>query len=158
MSDNNINSNLNNQDYLYVIAQFIVFGLFLFELIQYHIAFPQWLRNIGFIIVILGILLCLIALLQINKHISPFPAPKSDSRLITNGVFTYIRHPIYSGILLGLIGYALYAASVYKLIIALVLLILFYFKSNYEERRLSIAFPTYDAYKATTKKFIPFFF
>jgi protein-S-isoprenylcysteine O-methyltransferase Ste14 len=67
-----------------------------------------------------------------------------------------MRHPIYSGILLFVFGYAIYSQNEYRLIIAVALLILFYFKSSYEERLLKRKFPNYTYYQQKTGRFFPF--
>lgn len=104
---------------------------------------------------ILGIIIVLLAILQLHKNLSPFPSPKTNSELITVGLYKYIRHPIYTGIIVITIGYGLYTDSVYKILIALGLSILFYFKSKYEEQQLSIAFKSYKNYKKATGRFFP---
>jgi protein-S-isoprenylcysteine O-methyltransferase Ste14 len=66
-----------------------------------------------------------------------------------------MRHPIYSGIIFLFSGYSVYQNSVYKLLISLLLVILFYLKSNYEEQRLAQKFPDYKQYRSKTGRFFP---
>ncbi|PKP27121.1 MAG: hypothetical protein CVU03_00860 [Bacteroidetes bacterium HGW-Bacteroidetes-2] len=84
-----------------------------------------------------------------------FPTPKADGTLIQTGLYKYIRHPIYTSILMLFLGYSIYQNSFYKLIITLVLGVLFYFKSKYEEKQLAIKFPEYLAYKNKTGRCLP---
>lgn len=149
---------LQAQDYSYVIVQFVLFGAFLVELEALQLVFPFWLPIIGIALACAGVLLGTIAVLQLNTQLSPFPTPKEHSALITSGVFGLVRHPIYGGILLGLLGLSLYWESGYKLGIVVLLLVLFYFKSSYEERRLAAVFEEYEQYKKRTKRFVPFVF
>lgn len=97
----------------------------------------------------------MVALFNLDKSLTPFPTPKSNSELITSGLYKYVRHPIYTGILLTVFGYGFYSESVSRLTISVLLLILFYFKTNYEEQKLSQKYPEYGAYKARTGRFIP---
>jgi len=113
------------------------------------------IQKIGLFIAGFGGVIIILALFQLNKNLSPFPTPKNNTTLLQNGLYKYMRHPIYTGIILLFTGYSLYQNSFYKLGIALLLVILFYFKSNYEEQRLEQKFPDYKLYKNKTGKFFP---
>ncbi|RKN04302.1 isoprenylcysteine carboxylmethyltransferase family protein, partial [Aquimarina sp. AD1] len=63
--------------------------------------------------------------------------------------------PIYTGILCVVFGYGLYIGSIFKLIIATTIYMLFYFKTKYEEEKLQEFFEEYKVYKATTGRFFP---
>lgn len=108
---------------------------------------PHWLRYSGVFLVGIGIVLGVIALLQLNSNLSPFPTPVSNSIFLSTGAFSIARHPIYTAILMMSFGYAIYRESVFKLLIFLALLLLFYFKSRYEEKRLLLLFDSYKLYK-----------
>jgi protein-S-isoprenylcysteine O-methyltransferase Ste14 len=111
----------------------------------------------GLVTLIIGVLTVAIALLQLNINLSPFPSPKSNSSLIKTGLYKFIRHPIYTGIILTTFGYGLYTDSFYKILISIGLYILFYFKSEYEEERLTKKFTDYKIYKKSTGRFFPQF-
>ena len=146
---------LQTADITFVLIQFVLFFLFILEIPQLQFALPNFISIIGIIVTVVGSIIILIALLQLNKNLSPFPSPKSGSQLIQNGLYKYIRHPIYTGILMLLSGYSFYVTSGYKLLITLLLLILFIFKSRYEENRLALVFKSYSEYKKTTGRFLP---
>jgi protein-S-isoprenylcysteine O-methyltransferase Ste14 len=128
---------------------------FVFDVGSLRIYFPEWLFWIGVVLLILGALTTLIAVLQLNLHLSPFPSPLPGSKLIVTGVYKFIRHPIYTGIITVFFGYAIIADSGYKLLVALILTVLFYFKSKYEEKRLIDLFPDYLEYKKKSGRFFP---
>lgn len=115
---------------------------------------PEWLRYSGLVVVGLGVVLGLVALLQLNTKLSPFPTPVASSTLTTNGAFAVARHPIYTALISSGCGYAIFSESLYKMLIILYLSILFYFKSKYEEQLLSQKFPAYQDYKKRTRRFI----
>lgn len=148
---------LKSLDYLFVVIQFILFSVFLFDIPVLYVSLPYYLQLVGIAMAIAGIVICGIAVLQLNTNLSPFPTPKSGSSLIKNGVFTWVRHPIYSGVLLGLLGLSLYYQSRYKMGVVALLFFLLYFKTSYEEQRLETVFKEYTDYKSKTKRFIPFF-
>ncbi|MCO6494544.1 MAG: isoprenylcysteine carboxylmethyltransferase family protein [Bacteroidetes bacterium] len=146
---------LGTKDIVYVSLQFILFVLYLFNPIILKIVFPFWLHYLGIILSILGLLIAVFAVLQLNKNLSPFPTPVDGSKLIKTGLYKYIRHPIYTGIIVGAYGFALYTDSGSRLSIAILLYILFHYKSNYEEGRLISAFAEYPQYMQSTGKFFP---
>jgi protein-S-isoprenylcysteine O-methyltransferase Ste14 len=115
---------------------------------------PDWLRYIGLLILILGLVLGLMALLQLKTYLSPFPTPVAHGTLVDNGVYKVSRHPIYTALIFSGLGYAIYQVSLYKMIISLALLVLFYFKSKYEEELLTKTYSRYANYKKKTRRFI----
>jgi protein-S-isoprenylcysteine O-methyltransferase Ste14 len=81
---------------------------------------------------------------------------KREPELVTSGPYRFVRHPIYSGILLGLLGTAL-ATNVYWLIAFGVCLGYFAYSARVEEENLANTFPTgYPDYRTGTKMLIPF--
>lgn len=145
------------KDKIYVLLQLIVFAVWWLDFEGLELIFPPNLRWIALFMAGIGTILILIAFLQLNTHLSPFPSPKEGSKLITSGAFTFARHPIYSGIIMIAFGISFWLGSGYKLIISLVLAILFYAKSSYEEKRLMDRFSEYVNYKAQTGRFFPKF-
>ncbi|QAA81114.1 isoprenylcysteine carboxylmethyltransferase family protein [Aequorivita sp. H23M31] len=143
------------KDIIFVFLQFALFVAFAFEVGAMRIYFPDVLFWIGVGMLILGALTTLIAVLQLNVHLSPFPSPLPGSRLIMKGVYKHIRHPIYTGILMAFFGFAIIADSGYKLIITLLLFVLFNLKTLYEEKQLMEMFPDYSKYKQRSGRFFP---
>jgi protein-S-isoprenylcysteine O-methyltransferase Ste14 len=81
---------------------------------------------------------------------------KEEPELVTTGPYRFVRHPIYSGILCGLLGTAL-AINLYWLIAVAVAGAYFIYSARVEERNLMRTFPTqYPGYRARTKMLIPF--
>jgi len=144
----------NYKDYWFVAIQFILFFCFIFELDR-SMNLSLTIQKIGLIIAVFGGIIITMALLQLNKNLSPFPTPKNNATLLENGLYKYSRHPIYTGIILLVIGFSVYQNSWYKLLISLFLIILFYLKSTYEEERLEQKFPDYKNYKTKTGRFFP---
>ncbi len=148
---------LELKDYAFVGIQIILFIIYFLDLQFVNFNTPYWFEVCAGIFTMIGILIILISILQLNTTISPFPSPRFKTILITSGMFKYMRHPIYSGIIISSISYSIYSGSTYKLIIAVILYFLFYFKSVYEERKLSQHFLNYENYKKITGRFFPIF-
>ncbi|HLV91515.1 MAG TPA: isoprenylcysteine carboxylmethyltransferase family protein [Aequorivita sp.] len=143
------------KDILFVVIQFALFIVFSFEIEAMKILFPVFVFWIGVGLLVLGALITLTAALQLNVHLSPFPSPLPGSKLIEEGVYKYIRHPIYTGIFMAFFGFGIIADSGFKLMITLILLVLFYFKTKYEESKLLKTFPDYSNYQTRTGRFLP---
>lgn len=147
----------SKKDILFVLAQFILFAAWLFEIPGLRLNFPDDADWVNLILAGIGIVIIITAIFQLNKNLSPFPTPLENSELIVTGLFHYVRHPIYTGILMVTFFLAIYFNSGYKLIITVLLAILFYYKSEYEEAQLEKRYPGYTSYKAGTGRFYPRF-
>ncbi len=117
-----------------------------------------WLQGIGLAIFVLGLALAVWARIYIGRNWGMPMSEKADPELVTTGPYSVIRHPIYSGIILAMIGTTI-AVSLYWLIAVAVLGAYFIYSAVMEERYMAGRFPdTYPRYKQLTKMLIPFIF
>ena len=93
--------------------------------------------------------------LDLGSNLSPFPRPKGNAVLVERGVYRYLRHPIYAGLVLISIGLSLARGSLVGLALSLVLAVFFDLKARREEALLAETFSGYEAYAARTRRFIP---
>jgi protein-S-isoprenylcysteine O-methyltransferase Ste14 len=143
------------KDLVYVTLQFsLILGYFF---IPRFLAFelPNYFQIFALILSIFGLFIITLALIQLNKNLTPFPSPKSNSVLIKEGLYRYVRHPIYTGIMMFIFFYAIYTYHLPRLIFAFILYALFYFKSKYEEVMLINKFSEYKIYQKHTGRFFP---
>ena len=145
------------KDKVYVLLQFLVFLVWLFDLEMLRFQLSENLSYLGLITAGIGFILILVALVQIGSKISPFPSPMRGAKLVTSGAFAFARHPIYSGILFAAFGLSIWLGSGYKLLISLLFYFIFFLKSRYEENRLLDSFPEYETYRRNTGRFFPKF-
>jgi|SRR5579863_4554345 len=111
---------------------------------------------IGAVLFVAGIALAIWARVILGRNWGMPMTQRAEPELITGGPYGVIRHPIYTGILLGLVGTSL-VTSLIGLGIALILGIYFVSAARVEERNLTVTFPTaYPAYQARTKMLVPF--
>jgi protein-S-isoprenylcysteine O-methyltransferase Ste14 len=102
-----------------------------------------------------GIALAIWARVHLGRNWGMPMSQKAEPELVTSGPYRFVRHPVYSGLLLGVLGTAL-ATSLIGLIIVAILGVYFYYCASVEEKNLTATFPTaYPAYKASTKMLIP---
>jgi protein-S-isoprenylcysteine O-methyltransferase Ste14 len=144
---------VKGKDILLVTIQFILLTIFYIPIFPGVFPVPLIIKYAGVIVSILGFLVIVIAILQLNKNLTPFPTPKDNGVLINTGLYKYVRHPIYSGIFLAAIGIAFYTGSYWQLAISFFLLILFYYKSKYEESLLIHKYKDYENYRKVTRRF-----
>ncbi|SRR6266545_5177447 len=110
----------------------------------------------GVLLAVAGLGVAALASLALGRRsLSPFPKPRTGATLVQHGVFSVIRHPIYSGLTVFVLGWGLVWSSVATVAGALVLLVFFDVKARREERWLEAKFAGYAAYKGRVKKLIP---
>jgi protein-S-isoprenylcysteine O-methyltransferase Ste14 len=115
-----------------------------------------WLLGIGLAIFVLGLALAVWARVYIGRNWGMPMSQKADPELVTTGPYGKIRHPIYSGIILAMVGTAI-AVSPYWLVAVAILGGYFLFSAVMEERTMAKLFPAaYPPYKHATKMLIPY--
>ena len=116
------------------------------------------LQGIGLALFVIGLALAIWARLYLGKNWGMPMSEKVDPELVTTGPYRLIRHPIYAGIILAMIGTAI-AVSLYWLAAVVVIGSYFTYSAFVEERIMARTFPdSYPAYKRSSKRLIPFVF
>jgi protein-S-isoprenylcysteine O-methyltransferase Ste14 len=114
------------------------------------------LGAVGAVVFACGIALAVWARVHLGRNWGMPMTQKAEPELVTSGPYRFIRHPIYSGLLAGLLGTAL-ATNLIGLIIVAILGGYFYYSASVEEKNLIATFPTaYPAYRSSTKMLVPF--
>ena len=123
---------------------------------------PDWpgpLRFVGTVVGIVfvggGLALAGRGVVDLGNDMTPVPKPREDARLVDTGVYRVVRHPIYGGVMLVALGWAIARASVVAVAFAGVLAVFLLLKSTREEAWLSQQYPDYAAYRARTRRLIP---
>jgi protein-S-isoprenylcysteine O-methyltransferase Ste14 len=152
----------NSRGELYVVVQVLLMLLVVFGPAELP-GLPRWSTPwatitlvCGLVVGGVGFVLTILGCLALGRNLSAFPRPKDEARLVTMGAYAIVRHPIYSGVGLMALGWALARRSPLTLAYACMLLILFDIKSRREERWLQAKFPQYADYQRRVKKLIPF--
>ena len=112
----------------------------------------------GFALIAGGVALIVGGIVGLRRQLTAFPRPVDDGRLIEDGAFGVVRHPMYGGGFLLALGWGLLAASVPTLLCALLLALFFDLKSRREEAWLGEAFPTYADYRRRTPRLVPWIY
>lgn len=86
---------------------------------------------------------------------SVFPRPLGEGTLVMNGPFRFVRHPIYSGLILAGLGTALGQRSPLTLLATAALFVVLDLKRRREEAWLLDRYPDYADYSGRTRALIP---
>ena len=104
-----------------------------------------------------GLIVAMIARRTLAGNWSRAVAFKEDHELITTGLYHYVRHPIYTGVLLMILATALSVGTLSAGIGFVIIVLGLWFKLRAEEELLTVHFPKeYLAYKDRTKALIPY--
>jgi protein-S-isoprenylcysteine O-methyltransferase Ste14 len=138
---------------LIVILAFVLLRVFRAGSLAVHDPIVQ---TVGAIMFLSGLALAVWARIYLGRNWGMPMTQKDEPELVTSGPYKLVRHPIYSGILLGLLGTSL-ATDMYWLIAVGVMGGYFLYSARVEERLMTTSFPTtYPDYRAKTKMLIPY--
>ena len=110
---------------------------------------------LAFVAVAVGLFTAVAALITLGKSLSANPVPVKHGELKTSGVFALVRHPVYSGIMIGVIGYAVLSRSWFVVAAVVALGVLFAVKARFEDALLVAKYPQYLAYGQRVGRFVP---
>jgi protein-S-isoprenylcysteine O-methyltransferase Ste14 len=114
------------------------------------------LQAVGLILFASGLGLAVWARIYLGRNWGMPMTERAEPELVTSGPYRFVRHPIYSGILLAVLGTAL-VTNLYWLIALVILGAYFIYSATVEERLMTTSFPAdYASYKTHTKMLIPF--
>ena len=107
---------------------------------------------IGFVVAAWGIY----EMKKSEMNISPIP--KEGAFLVRTGIYSVIRHPMYTSLFLIFTPILISDYSTFNLIVYLIFVINLFFKMKYEEHLLNQFFSEYKDYSKTTNRFLPFIY
>ena len=102
-----------------------------------------------------GIGLLVWAIAVFGRGVTPSPLPSQKAQLRTSGPYRWIRHPMYTGVILLMTGAMLDRRSWLAAALWIVLVGFLVVKAQWEERRLLETYPGYENYRETVAAFVP---
>jgi protein-S-isoprenylcysteine O-methyltransferase Ste14 len=118
-------------------------------------AASAWLAPAGAVAGLAGAGLLVAGITGLGRQLTPFPRPVADAELRRDGVFGLVRHPMYGGALLVILGWALLSSPLVLLPLGLAAVFLDA-KRRREEAWLVEEHPDYPDYRrAVPRQFIP---
>jgi len=110
----------------------------------YRMNLPGIIKYLGVLIVGIGIIVFFIALFTI-KTLESY-----QGDLITKGIYSKIRHPMYLAFILWIIGFPVFFGALFSFMLSFVFIANILFWRNLEEKELEKRFLSYMDYKKTT--------
>ena len=115
----------------------------------------ETLKMIALILFPLGVLIAIVAAIQLKRNLTPLPMPVEHGELIQTGLYAYVRHPIYLGVILMALAWFLHTQAVLTLVEFIAVMIFFEVKSRQEEYWMGQVYPEYAEYQRRTAKLVP---
>lgn len=148
-------TDLGNRGEGYFVVQVILIVLVLFP----PRAAQDALTTLGFVSFLGGAGFLTWAVTDLGDSLSPLPKPRSDAQLVTDGAYEYVRHPMYSGLILSCLGLGICTSSAIRIVLSLCLFLLLDMKGDAEEAFLLEKYgERYTAYQKAVKKLIPYLY
>ena len=114
------------------------------------------LSSIGVFFCASGIAIAIWARVYIGRNWGMPMSRREDPELVTTGPYAFVRHPIYTGMLLALLGSALVSGILWLVPFVLVCAY-FVYSAKTEEKHMLQQFPkAYPEYRKRVKALIPF--
>lgn len=112
--------------------------------------------EIGMFFIIIGLIIGVLALRKNTLgNFNIRPDIKEDCTLITDGIYAYIRHPMYTSVLVSTLGLTILYYNVFTISVYAVLVLNMLIKMFYEESLWKCHSDEYEAYKQNTSRLIP---
>ncbi|MCX6018445.1 MAG: isoprenylcysteine carboxylmethyltransferase family protein [Chloroflexi bacterium] len=132
------------------------------RLINIDKSWPNWTHTPayfggGALLVTTSFLLTM-SILHLGRNLTAFPKPLNNGTLVEHGVYAYIRHPIYTSIIVAILGLALLLNSTVGLAFAAGTFLFFDRKAAIEEKMLLAAYSGYADYRRRVRKLVPFIY
>ena len=155
-------SKLNLKGFLKIFNEMILV-FFQFLIISLHFIKLEFLHNLeitngnsilnflGLTIIVIASIIMSFAIKDIGSNLSPFPRPKTEGKLITNGIYSFMRHPMYYSLILFSFGIFIINFNFYYLCLFISLVLVIKFKIILEEKYLNKKFKNYLSYKDKVK-------
>lgn len=104
-----------------------------------------------------GLAVLVLSVSDLGDGLTPFTTPSSKGSLTTTGLYEYVRHPMYAGLLASLAGLSLTSDSAARLLLTGVLAVVLNIKTDMEEAELQKIYPgDFAQYQqSVTGKFFP---
>jgi protein-S-isoprenylcysteine O-methyltransferase Ste14 len=143
------------KDIIFLIAQFITFTLYVVDPFYVLEDIPAVVAYIAIFFMIVGVIIIFFGILNLNDNLGHTTTTLKNTTVFFRGIYKYVRHPIYAGMLIVMLAVAFYMNSWFKGILSLTLGVIFYYKSSLEEKKLMEQYLQYEEYTRTTGRFFP---
>ena len=110
---------------------------------------------VGGVLILLGGVVGVAGVVALGPNRTAYPRPREDATLVDQGIYAWIRHPLYASLMLVSFGWAAAWGSLPAGVVALVETVFLMAKARREEAWLRARFPGYAAYQRRVRRFLP---
>ncbi len=107
------------------------------------------------IVALIGGVVLVAGAVTLGANLSILPSPREGARVVRQGVYRWVRHPIYAGVILLTVGWVVYRGDLLHVVLAVATALFYAAKASREERYLQDRFPDYAGYRRRTWRFVP---
>ncbi len=141
--------------WIFVAGQAVLFLAIVLTPSADHWPRPLALVTAASVILVAGIVVTAIAAFGLGDALTASPVPKQLAELKTDGLHRLVRHPVYTGVLLAIVGATLRSGNLVVVALAAASFAFLTVKAGWEESRLVERYPDYADYAARTPRFVP---
>ena len=142
---------------LLVLGQFILLGALILyprSEISYG-ALGFLVSSITAVLYLAGFVILGLSFLALGKSLTAHPIPAKQGVLVTDGLYKFARHPIYTGVLALGAAMTLSGGLFPHILFFIALVLLLNYKAGFEEQLLRARYEGYASYAAKTGRFLP---
>lgn len=149
--------NQKSRAWFYVVIQFLLIFLLVLSprMEKPYGDASEVIGIIGLAFILTGSAILLYSFLRLGNSLTALPIPRAQGHLVTTGMYSKVRHPIYFALLLMGFGVILDAGYWPQIIVYLMLYSLLNLKADFEETLLKEKYPEYKKYAEKTPRFFP---
>lgn len=116
---------------------------------------PLAVRVVGDVAMMTGVVVAAGGAAGLGVGLTVSPLPNANAQLRSGGMYRWVRHPIYSGLLLASAGWTVNSGDRRHILLWAGLVALLRYKAGYEENVLRATFTGYGQYSQITPRFVP---
>jgi protein-S-isoprenylcysteine O-methyltransferase Ste14/rhodanese-related sulfurtransferase len=120
------------------------------------VAGPQ--KVLGLFFLLTGLILAFLSFQALGRNFRIHAQPRPDGSLVSSGIYSKIRHPMYLAAFALFGGWILFFGSLWTVPLWVAFSILYILKVAQEERLLAEQFPAYREYRRRTWRFLPYIY
>ena len=142
---------------LLVLGQFILLG-FLILYQRSDVSYGSYailVTSVTVVLILAGVVILGLSFLALGKSLTAHPIPAKQGELVTDGLYKFARHPIYTGVLALGAGMTLAGGLFPHILFFVALVILLNYKASFEEQLLRARYEGYASYAVKTGRFLP---
>jgi protein-S-isoprenylcysteine O-methyltransferase Ste14 len=142
---------------LLVLGQFILLG-FLILYQRSEVSYGSYailVTSVTVVLILAGVVILGLSFLALGKSLTAHPIPAKQGELVTDGLYKFARHPIYTGVLALGAGMTLAGGLFPHILFFVALVILLNYKASFEEHLLRARYEGYASYAVKTGRFLP---